>query len=202
MIQFLISPLLLGFSVGIYCFSYCIPFAAPLMISEQRQSKENIFLVFQFLFGRFLGYLLFGAFFGYLGQKINVLEVNIIINMGLIFLSLLLIVHALGLINWKYSSFCSKHKKRIPLFMGFLMGINVCPPFLMSVGYVFTLHNWAWGVIYFLMFFLATSIYFIPLFFLGYLNKLKTFQLVGKVSSLIIGLLFFSYGIYYIIKVL
>ena len=187
--------------MGIYCFSYCIPFAAPLMISEERGKRENISVIFQFLLGRLFGYLLFGAFFGYLGQKINVLEVNIIINAGLILLSLFLIFNALGLLNWKYSSFCFKHKKRLPLFMGFLMGINVCPPFLMSLAYVFTLHNWLFGVIYFLMFFLATSIYFLPLFFLGYLNKLRSFQLVGRISSLIVGILFFVYGLYYIIKI-
>ena len=202
MLEFIISPFLLGLSVGIYCFSYCIPFAGPLVISEQREKKENVFLVFQFLLGRLLGYILFGAFFGYLGQRINVLEVNIIINLGLIFLALLLIINALGLIKWKHSSVCSRHKKRIPLLMGFLMGINVCPPFLMSVAYVFTFHNWALGVIYFLMFFLATSVYFLPLLFLGYLSKLKRFQLVGRASSLIVGFLFFSYGIYYIIKIL
>ncbi|KPJ55366.1 hypothetical protein AMJ47_00645 [Parcubacteria bacterium DG_72] len=205
MLEFIISPFLLGLSVGIYCFSYCIPFAASFIVSEQRQKKENLYIVLKFIFGRFLGYLVFGAVFGYLGQSFNVFQINLILNIALILLSLLLIIHALGFIDWKYFSFCRKFKKynnRLPVLMGFLMGVNVCPPFLMSVVYVFNLHSVFLGVMYFLMFFLATSVYFLPLFFLGFLNKLKSFQLVGRVSALIVGTIFFIYGLYYIIKIL
>lgn len=196
-----IAPFLLGLSAGMYCLTLCIPFVAPVMISENRREKENFLVLVKFIFGRFLGYIAFGALFGYLGEKINNNGLNFILNFALILLSLLLISHALGLMQPKRFSFCQKikkHNSKIPLLMGFLMGVNICPPFLMSLTYVFTLHSVLKGIIYFLMFFLGTTLYFLPLFFLGYLNKIKEFQWVGRVAALIVGILFFIYGFYQI----
>lgn len=201
--EIFITPFLLGLSVGIYCFTYCIPFIAPIMVSEARGKKESFLIILKFIFGRFLGYLSFGAFFGYLGQRINLASINLILIIGLMLLSLTLIFHALGLMKAVRFPFCAKIKKynsKLPVFMGFLMGINICPPFLMSLTYVFMLHSALKGMIYFSMFFLGTSLYFLPIVFLGFLSKRKEFQLVGRISALIVGILFFSYGLYSILK--
>lgn len=197
--EIFIAPFLLGLSIGIYCFTYCIPFVAPVMVSESRGKKENLNVLLKFIFGRMLGYIAFGAVFGYLGEKLTDVNVILILNIALVLLSVILILHALGLIKPKRARFCGKIRKynaKIPLLMGFLMGINVCPPFLMSLTYVFTLHSMLKGIIYFLMFFIGTTVYFIPLIFLGYLNKLKEFQFVGRISALIVGTMFFIYGLY------
>ncbi len=199
MSEIFISPFLLGLSAGIYCLTFCIPFVAPMMIAEARGRRENLFVILKFIFGRLLGYVTFGAVFGYLGQRINNQVLNLILMVALMLLSLILILHALGLMKWKRFSFCHKIKKynaKIPLLMGFLMGVNICPPFLMSLTYVFTLHSALKGIVYFLMFFLGTTLYFLPLVFLGYLNKMKEFQLVGRIAALIVGTLFFAYAIY------
>ena len=87
-------------------------------------------------------------------------------------------------------------RRRIPLLMGFLMGVNICPPFLISVAYVFTLHSMFKGIVYFLVFFAATTLYFLPLFFFGFLSKLNEFRAVARVSAVLVGLLFIAYGIY------
>ncbi|MBL7053642.1 sulfite exporter TauE/SafE family protein [Patescibacteria group bacterium] len=200
--SFIIAPLLLGLSTGIYCFVYCIPFIAPVMISEKRGKQQDIKTLTHFILGRLIGYILFGAVFGYLGESINNDNLNIILNIALVLMSLILILHAFGLLRSTKSSFCAnikKHNKKFPLLMGFFMGINVCPPFLMSLAYIFTLNSALKGIIYFLMFFVGTTLYFIPLVLLGLLNKMKEFQLVGKISGLIVGCLFLFYGIYNII---
>jgi hypothetical protein len=56
------------------------------------------------------------------------------------------------------------------------------------------------GIVYFIFFFIGTSLYFLPLFFLSYLNRLKEFQFIGRVSAIIVGTLFFIYGIYNILR--
>jgi len=71
--------------------------------------------------------------------------------------------------------------------MGFLMGIKICPPVLMALMQIFTLHNFFSGAIFFIFFFLGTTVYFLPLSFLGFLNEFKEFQLVGRLSALIVG---------------
>jgi sulfite exporter TauE/SafE len=195
----LIQPFLLGLSVGIFCFTYCVPFIVPYLVAEQRKMKENFKVILKFIFGRLGGYILFGAVFGYLGEKVDIPAVNLILIISLMALSLLMIFYALGFFKPKWS-FCSGKffREKSPLLMGFLMGINICPPFLMSLAYVFTLHSAIKGIIYFVMFFLGTSLYMLPLVFLGLLSKMKEFQLVARISALIVGIVFLLYGIYYI----
>jgi len=201
MSDYLIQPFLLGISTGIFCFTYCVPFIAPYLVSEQRKLSKNFKVILEFILGRLSGYILFGAVFGYLGEKINNQTVNLILITSLILLSGVLILYSLGLVRNK-GFFCSakysKFKNKAPIVMGFLMGINICPPFLMSLAYVFTLHSAVRGIIYFLMFFLGTTIYFLPVVFLGYLGKMKEFRLVARIAGLIVGFAFLIYGIYYV----
>ena len=197
----LIQPFLLGLSVGIFCLSYCVPFIAPYIVSQKRRLKGNFKVILKFLAGRLGGAVLFGAFFGYLGEKINTPVVNSVLMISLILLSLLMIFYALGFFKPKLS-FCSGRffREKSPLIMGFLMGVNVCPPFLISLTYVFALHSVVKGIIYFVVFFAATSIYTLPLAFLGFLSKMKEFRLIARISALIVGIVFLIYGIYYISK--
>ena len=201
--DYLIQPFLLGISTGIFCFTYCVPFIAPYLVAEERKLKKNFRIILEFILGRLGGYVLFGAIFGYLGEKISNQAVNLILIVSLIVLAIVLIVYSLGFLKPR-GMFCSakyiKFKAKTPLLMGFLMGINICPPFLMSLAYVFTLHSAFKGIIYFLMFFLGTTLYFLPVTFLGYLGKMKEFRFVARTAGIIVGLAFLVYGIYYIIK--
>ena len=198
-----VLPLLTGLSTGIYCLSCCFPFLAPLLVSEARSKRGNLGVVLKFIFGRFLGSLMFGAVIGFLGEKINNILFQNILNISLIILSVFLILHALGLLSQRKNRFCQIMKKfnpRLPFLMGIFLGINVCPPFLISLTYVFSLQSVFKGMFYFLMFFVGSSFYFLPLFFLGFLNKMKEFRLIGRVTALIVGIIFFFYGLYGILE--
>lgn len=201
--DFLIQPFLLGISTGIFCFTYCVPFIAPYLVSEERKLAKNFKVILEFIFGRLGGYILFGAIFGYLGERISNQAVNLILIISLMVLSVVLIIYALGFLKPK-GIFCSakylKFKEKSPILMGFLMGINICPPFLMSLAYVFSLHSAFKGMVYFLMFFLGTTLYFLPVTFLGFLGKMKEFRLIARIAGLIVGLAFLIYGIYYVIR--
>lgn len=194
-----VVPLLAGLSSGIYCIIYCLPFVAPVMVFENRERREGIWIIARFILGRFVGYLLFGAVVGYLGERFSGLHLNKVVMAAMALLSLILILHAFGLWQAGRSGLCAAIKKydpKIPLLMGLLMGVNVCPPFLLSITYVFTLHSALEGVIYFLMFFIGTTVYFIPALFLSYLGKIREFQIVGRISAIIVGILFLGYSLY------
>jgi len=203
MTDIIIQPFLLGISVGIFCFTYCVPFIAPYLVSEERKLGKNFKLILQFIFGRLGGYILFGAIFGYLGERIGNQAMNLILIISLMILSIVLIIYALGFLKPK-GIFCSakyiKFRGKSPILMGFLMGINICPPFLMSLAYVFSLHSAFKGIIYFLMFFLGTTLYFLPVTFLGFLGKMKEFRVVARIAGLIVGFAFLIYGVYYIVR--
>lgn len=196
----IITPLLVGLSSGMYCVVSCIPFFTPVMISEERTKRENIIFLGKFLLGRFFGYMLFGLIIGYIGQWFVDKNLKTILNIAMIILSVLIITHALGLNRRnENSSICRLFKKcnpEFPFILGAVMGINVCPPFLMSITYVLGLGGAVNGLVYFAMFFLGTSVYFIPIFFLGMLAKFKEIQIVGRVAACIVGVVFIIYSIY------
>lgn len=188
----------MGLSVGIYCVAYCAPFVASVVATQIRSKKEDARVIAEFIVGRFFGYVAFGALFGYLGSVIGGPAIKLFADASLIVLSLLLMVQAAGLI-WQKSGLCLVQKKigsRLPFVMGFLMGVNVCPPFLMSLAYVLTLGTALKGAAYFMMFFLGSSVYFIPLFFFREFNKKPEIQRAARVAAFLAGIMFLGYGAY------
>lgn len=200
-IAFILQPILVGLSLGAFCLSYCFPFLATFMASEHRDVKANSKLIFRFILGRLLGYILFGSIFGFLGEKLQSPFLTLITDLSLILISIVLILYLCGLLKEKKESCPSqKFHSRNAMMMGFLMGINICPPFLLSLPYVFSLHSTWLGVVYFLIFFLASSIYFLPMIFVGMLGKIKEFQLVARLSGFICAGIFIVYGGYSIVR--
>lgn len=196
-----IQPLLAGLSVGAFCLTYCFPFMAPLIAAEDRTPRKNVLIILEFLIGRLAGYLCFGLLAGYLGEKFDAHWLRTATNISFIILSLVLIFYLIGLIR-ENGIFCygaSFFRGKSPLLMGFFMGINICPPFLLSVAYVMTQHSILYGMLYFALFFLASSIYFLPLIFVGLLSRAKEFRTVARISGLSVAIIFFIYGIYSIL---
>jgi sulfite exporter TauE/SafE len=197
-LSWLLAPLLAGLSTGIYCLTTCFPFITSCLVAEERHFSKNLALLGQFILGRLIGYIAFGLFFGFLGEKINREWINVIADLSLIFLSLVFVFYLLRILRQKPSQGCAA--KRIssvhPLAMGFLMGINFCPPFLLSLTFIFTLHSAFKGMLYFILFFISSTVYFLPLIFFGMLSRLKEFRNVGILSGFLVALLFSAYGIY------
>jgi sulfite exporter TauE/SafE len=120
---------------------------------------------------------------------------------ALIALSLLLLLHLLRLTHPKESSCRTPAflKDKSPLLMGFFMGINLCPPFLLSVAYVFKQQSPFYGMLYFALFFLSSSVYFLPLVFIGLLSKTQEFRNMARLSGWGVAIIFFIYGVYSIL---
>jgi len=192
----IVEPLLAGFSAGLYCCASCVPVLAPVFAAENRTAGATLRVWMQFLCGRLAGYLLFGAAIGWLGERFDEAWFTRISAAAMVVLALLLIFYAVGL-REPSRSFCAAGTRRgqaTPVLLGFLMGANACPPFLMSVAYVFALHNMAKGIVYFLVFFCASSVYLIPLLFVGLLGRMKEFRWAARASALAVGVLFLVYG--------
>jgi len=186
---------LLGLSTGIFCLTWCGPVFISLILSEKKNIKQSILLFLEFIAGRLIGYVLFGAIFGYLGSKFQNTIVQKI-NLGaLMLLSSLLILYGLGLFKEKHN-LCRFFKKiRFPILAGFLTGVNLCPSFLLSLSYVFNAGEIIKGVLFFVSFFIATTLYLVPLLFLSYLNIGRAFQKIAKLASILVGGLFLIYGL-------
>ncbi|MEO0087249.1 MAG: sulfite exporter TauE/SafE family protein [candidate division WOR-3 bacterium] len=202
---FFIKPILLGLANGYFCVSYCLPVVFPYLLSIDRL-KTSLKLIFYFLFGRLIGYLLFGLLFSLLGKNISSLIAfkSLIIPLLYIFISLLLLLYGI-ILSFPHIPLCQIFKREFHsnfylFFIGLIMGINLCPPFLLSLISVIEMAEVIKGLLFFLLFFLATSIYFFPLIFFSYLTRYKLTKIISKVSAIFAGGYFLFKGINDLLK--
>lgn len=180
-----------GLSVGIYCLGLCLPVFLPILLSQKRTTKGSFLILLEFSFGRLSGYLFFGLIIGWIGQLIRSDLIHYLATLANVWIGILMILYSLGKIDQKFCTairFVSKIKW--PFLLGFLTGVNICPPFLASLTYVFNLKDVLISMIYFLMFFLGTTVYIIPAAFLGIFTKINWLQKLAQVSGVIVGLYF------------
>ena len=196
MLRQLFSGFLAGISTGIYCIGACLPIFVPLLLADKKNLKSSFWIVIEFSLGRLLGYLAFGALIGFLGKVIVFDFVHWIIGLATILMGVILITYGIGSLKWKHKAcrlFVGKIK--IPVLLGFLTGVNVCPPFIASLAYVFNLKNVFSAIFYFLNFFLGTSLYIVPLGFLGYFSSDSLVQKVARIAGIFVGGFFVYSGI-------
>ena len=85
-------------------------------------------------------------------------------------------------------------KIKIPFILGLFMGFNLCPPFLLAFTDVFVSGEIYYGLTFFLVFFLVTSLFLLPLIFLGYLSAFYPMRKVAQLAALIIGIIYLLLG--------
>lgn len=186
----ILSGFLAGLSTGIYCLGFCLPIFLPILLSQRRTAKTSFRLVVEFSLGRLAGYAVFGFIVGYLGQVITSGSVHLLVTLANIWTGILMILYSLGTIDKKICSLIPMKKIKWPLIVGFLTGVNICPPFLASLTHVFNLRDAVASLWYFLMFFLGTSLYIVPSALLGVFTKKGWVQKFAQVSGVIVGIYF------------
>lgn len=194
-----ITGYLSGLSVGFYCLGLCFPVFLPILLSQKRTPKKSFWLVIEFSFGRLVGYLFFGLIFGWLGQIIKSNLIHTIVLLTNAWLGILMILYSLGAINQKFCPGQMFRKLKWPFLLGFLTGVNICPPFLASLTYVFNLKDALLSLIYFFAFFLGTSTYILPAAIFGFFSKITWIQKIAKISGFLAGFYFLAQSLFKII---
>lgn len=190
MLTKIISGYPAGLSVGVYCLGLCLPVFLPVLLSQKRTTKKSFWLVIEFSLGRLAGYLFFGLIFGWIGQIVKSNFIHIIASLANIWLGILMILYSLGTIDKKFCSIAYFNKLKWPFLLGFLTGVNICPPFLASLAYVFNLKDALGSLAYFFMFFLGTSTYIIPSAILGIFSGFNWLQKIARISGVFVGIYF------------
>jgi len=211
------KALLLGLSTGLFCAGFCVPLVGPLLLADDTglarlSSEENractqpssggrriwrsASRVLLFLAGRLVAYLLFGLVFGALGGILSRVWGIKTVLLPLLYavLGVLMIVYAL-VQSFPHVGFCRALGQPVRsgwyiALVGFLAGINLCPPFLLAVTTVMDIGGPLPGALFFLVFFLATSVYLLPLFFAGLVSRFSSVRFAGRVTAVIAGLYF------------
>lgn len=193
----ILKGLVLGFSTGVFCLGYCYPILAPIMLSrKERTFKTTSISVGLFLLGRFVAYILFGLIFGIVGQYIVLFPIfnKIVLPSIYAILGVLMVIYGIiqSLPRWQ---FCLALEKRFQdskylVLVGFLAGINICPPFLLAITTAISFGGVIKSVIFFVFFFLATSVYILPFIFSGLLSRFNDVRIAARITSVIAGIWF------------
>jgi sulfite exporter TauE/SafE len=201
---------LLGLANGTVCLAYCAPVIVPYLLGEGQSVKRNYLELAQFLIGRLLGYLIFAVLAWLLGILVKEHQAfrETIFGASYILLSGLLIYYCFR----KPKSLCAVEYCKglmpvlisgrhyfLPLVLGFLTGLNLCPPFLLAFTNAVSVGSFWNSIAFFGAFFLGTSVFFVPVPILGLLKRNEVLRNIGKMAAGVIGIYYFCMGIFILI---
>lgn len=202
---------LLGLSTGAVCLAYCGIVLIPYLLGEGKNIKRNSFYVSIFLAGRLIAYIIIGILSGILGKAFlqpGNLKI-VLIGTTYILLAVMLIFYGfyrfkevcLGQFQQKViTSIGNRWPVLVPFIIGVITGLNICPPFLLAITKAADTGNLSGSIIFFIMFFLGTSLYFLPLPFIGLFRRQLILRIVGKFAAILTGLFYLYQGIFMVLN--
>lgn len=201
-VAFWIEGITLGLSTGVFCLTSCAMVFVPLLLSQKSGIFAGARVVGEFTLGRFTAYIAVGAVAGILGMKLENPLGKKIIGAAMILLSGLLILHIIHQIP-NFLQFCRRihtEKIKFPFLLGFLTGVNICPPFLLAVSRAADSESLIHGVELFVGFFLGTSVYMalpLPISFFG---KWENVRIIAQITAALASIFFLGLGVMHLLN--
>ncbi|MFN8258471.1 MAG: sulfite exporter TauE/SafE family protein [Bacteroidales bacterium] len=203
--------ILLGLSTGAVCVAYCGPVLIPFLLAERGKINKNILFVVLFLSGRLVAYIFTGFIVGLLGTSFLTQADLKIKTMGIIYIVLASLLITYGFYRFREICLGRVHKRInsaigkkfpfiIPLAGGAITGLNLCPPFMLAIARAASSGDLSGSIWFFLMFFLGTSVYFLPMPFIGVLHRARVLQIIGKFAAILAGFIYLYLGIVMTLK--
>jgi hypothetical protein len=197
------EALVLGLASGPACMASCGPVLVPSLLAGRAGLRPNAGFLSAFLGARFLGYLVFAAVAWELGVLVSLPPALRMLLVGIVYVLL-----AAVLLWYAYSAgrTCAHScegselvnievaKKRglpVAAAMGFLTGVSLCPPFVAAGVRAAGLGSVAAALLFFGVFFVGTSVWFVP--FVG-LGGVARDEAVTTVARMAMALIAFYYG--------
>jgi len=200
------EALALGLASGPACMASCGPVLVPSLLAERAGLRLNTRYLSAFLGARFLGYLLFATVAWALGVLISLPSAPRMLLFG--------VVHVLlaGVLLWyAYSAgrTCARScasselvsigvtkKRGVPgaAALGFLTGVSLCPPFVAAGVRAAGLGSMAAALLFFAVFFVGTSVWFVPFVGLGCVARNEAVTTVARMAMVLIALYYAYLG--------
>lgn len=194
------EALLLGLATGPVCLASCGAVVLPWMLVQPQGLRAHGRQLFLFLMARLVGYLVFGAAVWRLGSTMARAwgGRSWILGVTELLLCVALLAYAAG---WPHAQCLAARKaselvqlgpapqpRRMgALALGFLTGINLCPPFLVAGVRVAELGSLGAALLFFTFFFAGTAIWFAPFLGLGLVRRTPEFVFVGRLAAILLA---------------
>jgi hypothetical protein len=194
---------LLGLASGGVCLAYCAPVLVPYLLGEGRPVRRSAIAVGGFLGGRLAGYLAFAvlAWLTHCAIVDNLPHQKIVIGVATIALALLLVAYGFAgpshrcLADARLGRPPLRNSVLMPVLLGLITGVNVCPPFLMAFGNAAQFETLRRSLLFFAAFFAGTAVYTVPLPLAGAVGRHEAVRMVGRLTSGVVGLFYLYSGV-------
>jgi sulfite exporter TauE/SafE len=197
------TALFLGFTSGGLCLASCGPLAAALLASEGISLRRSGALLSVFLSGRLFGYLGWAVLSWLLGTLISQSTGGLaLFSAADLVLGAWLIYFGIGR-PASYHGSCPGSILNSPdpsgssqgVFIrsgvwGLLSGLQVCAPFLTAFAEAAKTGSLGGSLLFFLLFYLGTGIWFIPFPFIGTLGRFRQVAQVARFFAVPLGAYF------------
>jgi sulfite exporter TauE/SafE len=199
------EPALLGFSSGLMCLAACGPVLLPWLATAGAGPRGTGALLGQFLAGRLAGYLVFATAVWALGLALPLPAGANATLFGAVHLALA------ATLAWYAFSMSRPRPEACPgglsatrsrdlagrlrvlghAALGFLTGLNLCPPFLVAGVRAAERHSLSGALGFFLLFSAGTLVWFLPFLGVSAVNRFTRLRLVARFTT---GLVAAYYG--------
>jgi hypothetical protein len=195
------EALILGLSSGSACLVTCGMVMFPYLMSGSAGRKRIAADVSLFLLTRFLIYLFLATLSWYFGQVIfsKPLIRNIIPGILYIVLAVMLVWYS---ISKNQTKDCPakivttiNNKRLVPIFLGIVNSLGFCPALLIILTKGATQGSLIQSYFAFLAFFTGSSIWFLPLPFVGKIRKKELLRTIGILATGLAGIIFMIKGL-------
>lgn len=201
------EAIILGLVSGPACIAACGPILVPSLLAEHKGFRPHARYLSVFLAARLLGYMLFAVVAWELGLLASLLPAPRLLLMGVVYVLLA------GVLLWyAYSArrSCAQpcadsklvqitenrnHGVTGAAALGLLTGLNLCPPFVVAGIRAAQMGSMAAALLFFAVFFLGTSIWFVPFVGLGCIVRNQAVITVARMAMVLIALYYISMGI-------
>jgi hypothetical protein len=198
MMTMLAEPALLGFSSGLVCLAACGPVLLPWLAATGSGWRGTTALLGQFLAGRFIGYLAFACVTWMLGLALPLPARSNAVVFGAVHLSLAaaLLLFAVP-VGRPRPPACAVRSRRValaarlgflaPLALGFLTGLNLCPPFIAAGVRAAQRHSLTGALAFFALFFVGTLVWFLPFVGSAALRRLTVIGPIARLTAAVVA---------------
>jgi sulfite exporter TauE/SafE len=197
----LAEALSLGLASGPVCIGSCGPVLLPWLAAESAGLRGTARLLGSFLGGRLAGYLCFAALAWTAGLAIPVEPHSRALLLGLVNLGLAVVLAWHAWSPWRRPrtgrqqagqelyGIKAKPRFRPPaaLSLGFLTGLNLCPPFLVAGVRAAETRSLPAAMLFFLVFFAGAAVWFLPALAVSSLRRIAVAGTVARMIMLLLA---------------
>lgn len=201
------EALVLGLASGPACLASCGPVVVPSLLAERTGLRVNVRYLSLFLATRLAGYLLFATVAWEVGTLVSPQgPIRALIFAGIhLLLGCVLLWYA-----YSVGRACAHSGARAQLVtigvprghripgaaaLGFLTGISLCPPFVAAGVRAAEASNMAAALLFFVVFFLGTSVWMVPFAGFGWVRRNEAVTTVARMAMVLIALYYVLTGV-------